>query len=129
MTLNSPFCISPRLLPAVKIGNAFVSIQFDGQTSDGRARYRFFIDVDGQSYEDNELHSGVGGGSLQSGMENLLAFLGAAAESYRYSMTYPGKGENLDLFPSWVNEWAYMNSDEISMVQLELEETPELITD
>lgn len=136
MKLNSPFQISARLLPAVRIGDAWISIKFNGATNDGRARYRYFIDLpDGTEHSANDLQSGCGGGSLQGGMESLLSFLGACAESVRYGTKYDKFGDgtdddsNADLFPATIAEWAYQNSDEISMLQCELEENKNLITD
>jgi hypothetical protein len=121
MILHQPFQISARLLPAIRIGDDWISIEFDGE-SQGRARYRYHIDFGKEYHQGNDLKSGVGGGSLQQGMASLLSFLSACAESYNC------KGENYDLFPPHVAEWAYQNSDEISMLQCELEETPNLIT-
>lgn len=121
MTLHHPFQISARLLPAIQIGNDWISIEFDGE-SQGRARYKYHIDFGEQEYTGNDLKSGIGGGSLQEGMASLLSFLSACAESF------PGKGENYDLFPPRIAAWAYRNSDEISMLSCEPEETPSLIT-
>lgn len=130
MKLSSPFQISPRLLPAVKVGEAWISIDFDGATSDGRARYRYYIDLpDGTEHTANDLKSGCGGGSLQQGMESLLSFLGACGESVRYERHSGRKGDNADCFPPAIAEWAVNNLDEISMLQLELEENKDLITD
>lgn len=127
MKLHSPFIITSRLLPGLQIGGATVQLEFDGSTSDDRTRYRWTIDLpDGSQHSGNDLKSGCGGGSLQEGFESLLAFLGASAESWRYR---GADGENSDLFPQPVVEWAAQNSDEIGMAQLEIEETPELITD
>lgn len=61
------------------------------------------------------------------GMAILLAFLDACAESRRYSRHSGQEGENLDLFPDNVGEWAEANSDEIAMTKLEIEETPNCI--
>lgn len=125
MTLNAPFCISARLLPAVQVGKAWISIEIDGETSDGRTRYRWYIDTPNFEQTGNDLCSGCQGGSLQDGMASLLSFLSAAAESYRYKGM---DGENADLFPQQVTEWAAQHSDELSMLAMELEENPELIT-
>jgi hypothetical protein len=131
MILHSPFAISARLLPAVQVGDAWISIEFAGLTSDGRARYRYHIDAPGLEHTGEDLKSGVGGGSLQSGMESLLDFLGAAAESYHYrgNRCTDDPDDNCNLFPAPVTQWAYQNGDEITMIRMELEENPNLITD
>jgi len=121
MKLQAPFEISARLLPSVHIGESFISITFDGETPDGRARYRYYLDTPTFDYENNDLASGVGGGSLQAGMESLLSFLGAAAEAYRYGMRGGSKSENADLFPEHVMEWAYLNEDELGVRACEME--------
>lgn len=64
----------------------------------------------------------------QEMLATLLTFLGAAAESYSYRQRTGRNGENEDLFPAPVVEWAYQNSDELSMLAMELEETPGLIS-
>lgn len=120
VTLKSPFCISSRLLPAVRVANAVLSIGYGDATTNGRTRYQYFIDFEGLSdFEGHDIQSGVGGGTLKQGMESLLAFLYACGESSR-----PGhKGENADLFPKEIAEWAYENLDEIGIVLAEVEET------
>lgn len=130
MTLNQPFEITSRLLPGVKIGNdSFISIEFAGETPDGRARYRYYIDTPSFDYSKQDLKSGVGGGSLQSGMESLLSFLGAFAEARAYEDRTGRESENSDLFPDELASWAVEHSDEFSMLQCELSESPDLITD
>ena len=56
----------------------------------------------------------------------LMALLQKFAEAHR-----PGSerydGDNSDLFPVELGEWAYLNSDEISMAQIEVEENPECL--
>lgn len=123
MILHPPFIITPRLLPGVKIGTAFVSIEFAKETADGRTRYRYHIDTDGFEHTGSDLKSGVGVGSLQSGMESLLSFLGAAAEAARYKMSTGQQSENYDLFPEQVVQWAYNHQDEIQMLEIEIEES------
>jgi len=124
-----PFIITPRLLCGLRVGNGFISIDFSRRPGrDGRTRYQYHIDVGTQSHSADDLQSGCNGGSLQQGMASLLAFLGAAAESYHYAMSNPGKRDPFfetesDMFPSWVNEWAYQHDDEISMLRYQLEES------
>lgn len=125
MKLHSPFLISARLLPAVKVGDAYISIEIAGSTSSGRTRYQYYIDTPTFEHTDTDLKSGCQGGSLESGMESLLAFLEAAAESYRYrGCVYTGDpDDNSSLFPQQVTEWAYQHSDKIGMLRLEIEES------
>lgn len=124
MILNPPFSIGARLLPAIKIGNGTISMEYDGQTSDGRIRYRYHIDLPDFEWSRNDLRSGVGSGNLQQGFSSLLSFLSAAAESYsRHGM----EGENAEMFPEKVCEWAEQNSDELCLAQLQMDEEPGLI--
>jgi len=130
MKLKHPFFIHCRLLPAVNVGNATISINEIGSTPSGRTSYRYYIDTPEWEHEGNGLESGVGGGGIQSGMESLLSFLYACGEAYRYKMAYPeSEPENLDLFPPNVAEWCYLHSEELSMMELELQENPELVED
>jgi hypothetical protein len=73
-------------------------------------------------------------------MNSLLSFLGACGESYHYVSRESHKNkkafkealaqsENGSLFPQWIAEWASQNSDELGMLQCELDETPNLITE
>ncbi len=127
MILHEPFCISSRLLPALKIGNDYLSIEALRYDHENRTVYRAYLDLaDGKEYEINDLRSGCGGGTIQEGMESLLAFLEAAAEAYRYEMS-GHKSENSDLFEPEVNEWAYQNGDYIAVLQMELEENLNLV--
>ncbi len=131
MKLHAPFEISARLMPAVRIAGATLSLNLSGrQTSDGRDVYVCWIDLpDGSEHEITDLRSGCQGGSVQEGMGALLSFLSAAAESRQYRERTGRKGENEDLFPAPVVDWAADNSDEISLIASEIEETPDLVED
>ena len=118
--------ITPRLMPGLHIGDAFISIEY-GRDRGHRQHYRYYIDIGGREYTDDDLSSGCNH-SLQNGLESLLSFLGACVEGRRYART-GRESENADLFPDWVGEWAEANSDEISMVACELEETEGLIVE
>lgn len=130
--LKSPFIITSRLMAGLQIGKGFISIGQGERNSEGRTQYGVFIDLpDGSEHEISGLRSGCQGGDLQEGFASLLSFLSAAAESYAYAQRQgnPGMdGENSSLFPQPVTEWAYQNSDEISMLALEIQETPNLIS-
>ena len=121
ITLHEPFFISSRLLPAIRVGGATVSIEYAAIPPRGGVRYRYHIDFpDGTTHSSEDLRSGVKEGSLKSGMEALLSFLAACGESRAPSATYPG--ENADLFPDTVGEWAYQHKDEIEALSLWIEE-------
>lgn len=130
MKLHAPFEISSRLMPAVRIGGATISLQLGRQDPDGRTRYDVWIDLpNGTEVPATDLRSGCQGGDVQEGFASLLSFLGAAAESYQYRQRTGRTGDNEDLFPPAVVEWAAQYSDELSMLAVEIEETPDLITD
>ncbi len=124
MELTSPIIITPRLMPGVQIGDGIVSIEYKDITHDGRMEYQWYVDIGVLEVSSDDLCSGVGGGSLQEGLESFLAFLGAFAESWQYAGE---NGENSNLFPATLAEWAMQNSDEIGMLQIELDETEGLI--
>ena len=126
MILNHPCIISSRLLPAVKIGAAYLSIEY-GPWKEGRRTYRVYLDTPTFSYTDDTLTSGIGGGNLQEGLRSCLAFMGGCGESINYQARTGRAGENADLYPSHVAEWCADNDDEISMLGYELEENENLI--
>jgi hypothetical protein len=130
MKLKAPFEITSRLMAGITVGGATISIGQRPRDAEGRTQYQVWIDLPGgHEFHVDDLRSGCQGGGIQDCMASLLGFLSAAAESYRYRMSTGRTGENEDLFPPEVVEWAYQNSDEITMLALELEETPELVID
>jgi hypothetical protein len=122
--------ITSRLLPGIKVGDATISIEYDasieydGSGDDGRVRYRYYIDLPKWEHNSNDL---TGRGGLQEGLSSLLSFLSAFAEAVRYRESTGRYSENADLFPDRLEAWAVENSDELSMLSCELEETPHLI--
>lgn len=128
MILHDPFIITARLLPGLRIGEGdFISIEYLRRSKGFRTAYRVTFDIAGKEYTDDTLKSGCQGGTLQQGMASLLSFLGAAAESYAYGLRTGCAGENANLFDASIVEWAHQNSDEISLLAVEIEETPDLI--
>lgn len=120
MKLYHPFKISARLVPALQIGNAWISYD----------QGEFVIDLpDGSEHVVKDFHPPASGWyNLQSQFAALLGFLGACAESRNYAERNgknPMDGEHSDLFPDNVGTWAQENSDEIDMLSVELEESTE----
>lgn len=126
--IKDPCCITSRLMAGIKIGDGYISIEPYKPTDDGRMRYHYYIDTEKFEYGGKDLRSGVGGGDgLQGMLAALLDFLGACAESRRYSRGKEDKSENYGLFPENVGEWAEQNSDEIDMAAEELREKKGII--
>jgi hypothetical protein len=67
--------------------------------------------------EGSDLKSGVGGDvPAEKMMASLLSFLGAAAEARG------PESDNWDLFNEATREWAQANSDELAMLEVEMED-------
>ena len=136
MRIEQPLQITSRLMPGFTIGNGTVSIGYSGRSGEnGRVRYKYHIDLQADKESSNpafswtadDLQSGCNGGSLQEGLASLCGFLGACAESIQWGGDTPG--ENADMFPKPIGEWAAENSDELSLLAVELEESPNLIVE
>ena len=122
LTLTNPVEIAPNLEPGVRIGDAtWVTIAIADRPGDEqRTRFRYTIMQGKREHIADDLQSGNGfGKTLAQGLESLLAFLGAAGESYRAGMD-GRESENADLFPAWVSELAYLYADEIEMIREEI---------
>lgn len=137
MKINPPCMITARLMAGIRIGDGTISIGYAKRRGDEcRTRYQYYIDIPSGEYSGDDIQSGnpVANHSngLQSGLESLLSFLGASAESYQYDIRRGGdgtQGENSDLFPLAVVEWANQHSDELTMAAIELEETEDIIVE
>lgn len=119
MELHSPVQISPRLLPGVRVGDAWVSIEPEevrwARPSDAHPpAWRYYIDAPGLEYEAADLRGWGWGGSRQM-LATLLNFLSTQVERTRN-----GNDEEA-LFPPDVAAWACANSDEIEVTMLDLE--------
>lgn len=127
LKLSAPFMISSRLLPAVCIGNATISIAEHGRSADNRPRYRYWIDRPNlPTYESADLSGGVGAPhNVREGMESLISFLGACAESVAYGERSGRPGENADLFPPEIGAWAAEHADDLAMMECDIQENPE----
>ncbi len=121
MTLQTPFIIGPRLLPALHVGRAFLSMEFIGVRC-GRCVYRWTIDLPGgEEHAADDIESPRD--DLQAAFGSLLAFLGACAEGRSYATSTGRESENADLFPDAVGEWAQEFSNEIDSLRYEIEES------
>lgn len=109
MKLHPPFIISARLLPALRVADATISlaeIEMHGATETAT----FIVDFDdGTSYQDEELHSARGGfRSRVEAFESFLGFMYACGESFP-------DGENAGIFPAHVAAWCAENHSDIGL--------------
>lgn len=120
MKLLPPFFISARLAPAVKVADAVLSFADGGfvfDFADGREHV-----VSDFRFPQGRVRGDTDENVLQDGFAAVLSFLSACAESRDYAERTKGDpmaGENSDLFPEWVGQWAQGNSSEIAMAQFE----------
>lgn len=122
---------STRKLVTRQAGSLSLALWHDGTTPDEhggyRQRYAYHIadtTVPGLvPHDGRDIHSGVGADvDTLKEMWTLVQLLFAAGEVYRYQMSNPASAlDNLDVFPAWVVEAAYLNSDRLAMLGLELE--------
>lgn len=111
--ITQPVIITPRLLPGVRVGDGFVSVQRHARRQpDGRFVFSYFIDFRGGEHSGDDLTSPRP--DLQEALATTLTFLSAASE-------------NEELFPADVTEWASAHSDELSLLASELDEGDGLI--
>ena len=118
MILHEPFEISTRLLPALQIGNAWLSWN----------NFEFFLDRPGEpEYVIDDFRPGLGA-QPQECFAAILSFMDAAAESRKYrERTWWPLGvafdSNEDLFPPHIVDWIADNVNEIACLRLEIEES------
>lgn len=117
MKLHDPFIITSTLSPGIKIGDSVLHLLDASEvTEDNRDRAKFLLVTPGFDYEESGLSSGVGGfHNTVEVFEMFLSFLLAAVESAEYEMRTGLQGENTDLFPKHVVEWALEHKDAIEM--------------
>jgi hypothetical protein len=112
MILHEPIVITSRLCAGVLVGGGEISIDYSRKAGDdGRTRYHYWIDAPDGSVSGCALQSDCQGGHLQGGLASLISFL-----------LWGG-----DLFPVFVIGWVRRNKDELSGIELDLSETPNLI--
>lgn len=110
MKLSYPFIISPRLLPAVSIGEGSEQVTVSLSPSG------FILDGPFGEHKVTDLTL-RGNPSIEDAFETLLSFMSAAAESFRCKGM---DGENADLFPAEVTEAIAQVSSELESVWFEL---------
>ena len=120
MILHHPFFISARLLPAIKLGDATLTLLDAKAWRDGRQVAAFAIDLpDGAAYVDNSMASGQGGfkGVVEM-FESYLGFLSAAMEGMEYELRTGEESENAHLFPAWLMQMLDKSDVEDALCQL-----------
>ena len=111
--MNCPIQISARLLPAVKIGDSWLSFEpvakvFYLDTPDGD-----YV-LTGFRFPENT--------SIEETLSTCLAFMMAAAEAQDAADAGRFCDYNDDIFPLDIMRWCQENASEIGCVQYELED-------
>ena len=121
MKIKSPFIIGSALSPALKIGDSTLHLTDVQVAEEGRDRATFLLVTPEFEYEDDQLRSGVGGFLGTVGIfESFLGFMQAAVESADYEERTGRIGENTDLFPRHIVEWAMDHRYEIQDVMSDI---------
>ncbi len=121
VSVSAPLFISSRLMAALAVEGdtgGIINLEHTGTNGEGRQTYRWLIETHDhvELGQGDDLSSGVGDEpNFTSMMATLLSFLGAGAESYRYTMD-GHTSDNADLFPPAVMEWAYINDDALGVL-------------
>jgi len=120
METYCPFIISSRLLPAVSVAGATISIEpTRNRDRYGKPEWRWYVDLPGgREFDGAELY---GWGDAGEMLETLLSFLGACGESVNYRDRYGRGGDNAELFPPAVADWCGQNSDELAAAAFDCE--------
>ena len=114
MLIKPPFIIGSTLTPALKIGDSVLHLTAVQVAEDGRDRATFLLVTPEFEYEDDKLKSGaMGFWGIVGIFESFLRFMQAAIESADYEERTGFTGENTDLFPRHVVEWAMDHRYEI----------------
>jgi len=115
MQLNQPFIIGARLLPALQIGDGFLSYD----------KGKFILDGPFGEHVIAGFRPGAGAG-LESQFSAVLSFLSAASDSYGRRLGLwenVTADDNATLFPQAVVEWAYQRVDDIDCLSLDISES------
>ena len=124
MELHYPFVIGPRLAPAIRLGDSWLSLTDvlpGALMQEDRDTLVFQIDGPDTDVEDDTMMSAVGG--LKSKVQAFyafLSFLGAAVEHQRNLERGSIRDELDGLFDATITDWACEHANEIECATCEL---------
>ena len=113
MILKQPFIISARLLPALKIGDSFLSFDEEANV--------FYFDTPDFQRASCGLTCRAGHIPVKNQLRGILPFLIASAEAQN-TVDRGGMSDNYDIFDPVLSRWCQENQQEISNALFELEE-------
>lgn len=130
-----PIMISARLLPAVKIADCTISLEFNDYSLDNRCTLAIHYDRPGKkSYSEITLFAGCGDEwddeTVRESFRALLGFIYAAVESreYRERRGKPRNDSddtNENLFPPFLVKYFSDHSSDLDFASIELSIEPE----
>lgn len=115
-------------LATVTVNDLRIAVWYarDHRDEDGgiRRTYGYRIDDNDRTHkpvERTDLASGVGADiDVHEALSTLITFMCSAGEGYRHVIAHPRSDpESMRMFPIWVCEAAYMNSDELTILTLD----------
>lgn len=110
-------------MASIRIEDATVSVEDTAQADrEGRPVFEWTISLDsGEEWSAEDLKGPVIGPepSEEEMIPTLLSFLSAAIESREYRERTGRDGENEDLFPAELLDWACQHADEIGFTAME----------
>ncbi|MGE3483456.1 MAG: hypothetical protein AB7L09_01865 [Nitrospira sp.] len=113
-------------MASIRICDATVTVEDTAQNNrEGRPVFEWTLKLDsGREWSESDLCGPVCGPepSEEEMLGTFLSFLGAAIESRLFRERTGREGDNEDLFPADLLDWAAQHSDEISIVAIEMEE-------
>ena len=126
MILKPPFVITPRLVPGLEVGGAWLHLLGVAAGREGRHVATMVFDFqNGTEYIDSTMQSGVGGfRGVVVIFDTYLTFLLAAVETYEHNVRNYGRyitPEPEAGFPRYVVEWAANHKDELECIQCEIQ--------
>lgn len=116
-------------MASIQVDDATITVEGTGLCDPkGHPIYEWAIVLDDdREWGDSDLAGGRGKAPTETEMlGTLLAFLTAAMESRDYRIRTGREGENEDLFPADLLDWACERGDEISLAEFELNEGAEV---
>lgn len=121
LPIHPPCSITPRLLPGIRVAEAWVSVETTGKANRYSVpEWRWFIDGPDFTDEGGELWTF---GDHRDALGTLLTFLAAWSDPGS-GIHDPGDPDHVSPFDAATLKWAAENNDEITITENDLSDEP-----